>query len=89
LCEQLIAHKDEILSGRRTAELAGDYASSWRSNFSRRLHAAAVFAHLAMRPAAARVAAALLERAPAMLTLGAYLSGKAQSLRVLQRSDRY
>jgi flavin-dependent dehydrogenase len=89
LCERLIARKDEILAGRGTAQLADDYAAAWRGNFSRRLHAAALFAHLAMRPAAAGIAAALLERAPALLTLGAYLSGKAQSLRVLHRSDRF
>jgi hypothetical protein len=40
-----------------------------------------------MRPATAAVAAAVLKRAPAMLTLGAYLSGKAQSLSTLRRSD--
>lgn len=82
LCERLIAHKQEIRSGRGTAWLARDYAASWRRNFARRVHAAAVFAQLATRPAAARVAVALLARAPGMLTLGAYLSGKAQSLSV-------
>ncbi len=82
LCERLIAHKDEILAGRGTAALASDYAASWRRNFARRVHAAALFAHLATRPAVARVAVSLLERAPAMLTLGAYFSGKAQSLNV-------
>ena len=87
LCERLIAHKDEVWSGRGTAALASDYAASWRRNFARRVHAAAIFAHLATRPATAKVAAALLKRAPAMLTLGAYLSGKAQSLSALQRSD--
>ena len=84
LCERLIAHKDEILAGRGTAALADDYAASWRRNFARRVYAAAVFAQLATRPAAARLAVALLERAPAILTLGAYWSGKAQSLRVAQ-----
>jgi flavin-dependent dehydrogenase len=88
LCELLNARKNEILAGRGIAQLADDYAAGWRANFSRRLHVAALFAHLAMRPATARIAAAVLERAPAMLTLGAYLSGKAQSLRVVQSSDR-
>lgn len=87
LCERLIAHQDEVRSGRGTAALASDYAASWRRNFARRVHVAAVFAHLAMRPAAAAVAAAVLKRAPAMLTLGAYWSGKAQSLKALRSSD--
>ena len=86
LCERLIAHKAEILSGHGMAALATDYAASWRRNFARRVRAAAVFAHLAMRPASARIAAALLKRVPAMLTLGAYLSGKAQSLNALRDS---
>jgi menaquinone-9 beta-reductase len=87
LGERLIAHQDEVRSGRGTAALASDYAASWRRNFARRVHAAAVFAHLAMRPAAARVVTEVLKRAPAMLTLGAYLSGKGQSLSALHRSD--
>lgn len=87
LCERLIAHQNEVQSGRATAALARDYAASWQRNFARRVQVAAVFAHVAMRPAAARVAAAVLKRAPAMLTLGAYLSGKAQSLSTLRRSD--
>ena len=88
LCERLIAHQDDVLSGRGTAELAGDYAASWCRNFARRVRVAAAFAHLATRPAAAGVITALLERVPAMLTLGAYLSGKTRSLRMLQNSDR-
>jgi hypothetical protein len=87
LGERLIAHQDEVRSGRGAAALASDYAASWRRNFARRVHAAEVFAHLAMRPATARVAAAVLKRAPAMLTLGAYWSGKAQSLKALRSSD--
>jgi flavin-dependent dehydrogenase len=78
LCERLIARQDEILAGRGTAALASDYAASWRRNFSRRVHASALFAYLATRPAAARVAAALLERIPSLLTFGAHMSGKAQ-----------
>jgi flavin-dependent dehydrogenase len=87
LCERLIAHQDEVLSGRATAALAGDYAAGWRRNFARRVHAAALFAHLATRPSAARVTAALLERVPALLTLGAYFSGKVQSLSMSRSSD--
>ncbi len=87
LGERLIAHQDEVRSGYGTAALASGYAASWRRNFAGRVHAAAVFAHLAMRPATARVAAAVLKRAPAMLTLGAYWSGKTQPLSALRSSD--
>lgn len=87
LCERLIAHRHEIQSGRGTEALASDYAASWRNNFARRVHAVAVYAHLAMRPATAHAASAVLKHVPAMLTLGAYWSGKAHSLSEFQRSD--
>jgi flavin-dependent dehydrogenase len=87
LCERLIAHPDVVLSERTVAAIGRDYAASWRKNFARRIQAAAVFAHLAMRPATAKLSVALLKRVPAILTLGAYLSGKTQPLRGLQPSD--
>ncbi len=65
-------------------QIGQDYAADWRSNFARRIHAAAAFAHLAMHPVTAKLACALLQRAPAMLTLGAHLSGKVQPLRGVQ-----
>ncbi len=85
LCGQLIANQRDILAGRGTAALAREYAASWRRNFARRVHAAAIFASLATRPLAAAMATALLARAPAMLTVGAYLGGKSQ-LPILARS---
>jgi flavin-dependent dehydrogenase len=87
LCECLIARKDAVLFGRAVETVGRDYAASWRRNFARRIHAAALFAHLAMRPATAQLAVALLKRAPAILTLGAHLSGKAQLLRDFRNSD--
>jgi flavin-dependent dehydrogenase len=81
LCERLIASEDALVSARVIEQIGQDYAVSWRRNFARRIHAAAVFAHLAMHPSTAKFACALLQRAPAMLTLGAYLSGKVQPLR--------
>src|SRR5208282_4001594 len=84
LCERLIASRDALVSARAKEQIGQNYAADWRSNFARRIHAAAVFAHLAMRPATAQLACALLQRAPAMLTLGAHLSGKVQPLRGIQ-----
>jgi flavin-dependent dehydrogenase len=87
LCERLIARQDEIFCGQGMATLAGDYAASWRRNFARRVQAAAVFAQVATRPAAAGIAVALLERVPAMLTFGACLSGKARLPSQVRGSD--
>ena len=52
------------------------YESVWRRRFARRLGVAALFAHVAMRPALARAAWPLLRRWPGALTHGARFSGK-------------
>lgn len=78
LCRQLRAHKGEIHTMPGIAALAAAYEADWRRNFAARIRAAALFANLALRPAGAHVAAALLQRAPALLTLGALWSGKAR-----------
>lgn len=90
LCGQLAARKDAALGADAPHVLAAighEYERSWRGNFGTRIHAAALFAHLAMRPATARRVVALAQRAPAVLTLGARWSGKSQSLKSLPRVD--
>jgi 2-polyprenyl-6-methoxyphenol hydroxylase-like FAD-dependent oxidoreductase len=52
------------------------YEALWRRRFARRLRVAAVFAHVAMRPALARAAWPIVRRWPAVLTEGARWSGK-------------
>jgi len=86
LCERLITNKGALVSASAMEQIGQEYAADWRSNFTRRIHAAAIFAHLAMRPVTARLSCALLQRAPAILTMGAHLSGKTQPLRGLQNS---
>ena len=82
LCEQLIARQDTL---RRAAfpsdvlaSIRHEYAAAWRRNLLRRLHVAALFAHLFMRPLCTRLAADILERVPQLLTRGARWSGKAE-----------
>jgi flavin-dependent dehydrogenase len=93
LCGLLVARRDAAFSrhapeAREALDAIGrDYETNWRRNYASRIHAAALFAHLAMRPATARLIAALLKRAPAILTRGAEWSGKAQPLRCPTRSD--
>jgi menaquinone-9 beta-reductase len=91
LCELLIARKD---THRNTAfssdvleSIRHEYAATWRTNFSRRLHMAAVFAHLFMRPISTRIAARMLVRVPQLLTRGARWSGKADRLRGARQFD--
>ena len=68
---------DALNAVRRSYELA------WRHNFSTRVHAAALFAHVFMRPVTASIATQVLKLAPALLTLGAQWSGKDSALRGL------
>jgi flavin-dependent dehydrogenase len=86
LCGLLIARDADASSRQGLDAIGRDYAASWRQNFALRIHAAAVFAHIAMRPATAALALPLLKLAPAALTLGAYLSGKSRPLRGLRNS---
>ncbi len=81
LCDLLISNSDAVRSGHKLEAVGRDYAAAWRRNFAPRIRAAAVFAHLAMRPATAALALVLLKRAPALLTVGATLSGKTRPLR--------
>jgi flavin-dependent dehydrogenase len=85
LCELLIARKDthrnSVFSSDDLESIRHEYAATWRTNFSRRLHMAAVFAHLFMRPISTRIAARMLERVPQLLTRGTRWSGKADRLR--------
>jgi menaquinone-9 beta-reductase len=58
------------------ARLIGEHESLWRASFASRLHVAAVFAHVAMRPAAAASLWPLVRRWPGVLARGARWSGK-------------
>jgi flavin-dependent dehydrogenase len=71
----LIARRTQVLGG-DTATAGHVYEDAWRRHFTPRLRHAACFAHLAMRPAATRIVLPLFQRVPALLTLGASLSGK-------------
>lgn len=75
----------QLLHARRTHDAANAwhdpanrrYAAEWRRHFVPRLRLAAVFAQLAMRPAAAPALQTLLTRWPGLLTQGARWAGKA------------
>lgn len=62
------------LAGR---EAAGKrYSAAWRTQFATRIYAATAFAQIAIRPSSANFAHAAIKAAPAILTIGARLSGK-------------
>ena len=69
------AAKMDIRSAVRQQEA---YASAWRAAFVPRLRLAALFAHVAMRPALAQPALGMLRRWPTLLTDAAGWAGKAR-----------
>jgi flavin-dependent dehydrogenase len=72
----LIAERREIVKPEVRARIGRNYRAAWKAAFAPRLHAAAVLAQIAMRPQLVTVSMPLLKRWPAILKLGAQLSGK-------------
>lgn len=65
-----------LLARHLIAHRGGDYAAAWRRRFAPRIHAASVFAHLAMRGPTRVLCRPLLSQFPQLLEVGARLSGK-------------
>jgi len=76
LCRELFARQDEPRTGSWLRDVGRAYSARWRSHFSTRIRAAALFAHVAMRPAQVRTLVPIVKTFPAMLIFGARLSGK-------------
>jgi hypothetical protein len=78
LCAQLLADKrcDQLAGKAWQDDVARRYAAAWRSQFAPRLRLAAVFAHLAMRPATTTLLMGLARNWPGVLTLGAQWGDK-------------
>jgi len=87
LCARLEQHRDELLSGARQDGVARLYERDWRRAFGARIRWAAVFAALAMRPAA-RALLPALRAWPALLTAGAMVGGKTRAVPVASLSTR-
>jgi flavin-dependent dehydrogenase len=81
LTRRLIAAGPEAAGGSAAAEVGRAYAADWSNSFAFRLRASSLFANVLMRPGAGALAAPVVRKFPAILTLGARLAGKARSLR--------
>ena len=79
LCERLTAGPAGSPSGPVVDEVRSGYAAAWRQTLAPRIHAAALIAHWAMRPAAVACVLPLLRLFPGVLTEGARFSGKTTS----------
>lgn len=78
LAQILTGHRGKI---NKSLGIAGDmYAKRWKQHFTPRIHAAALFAHLAMRPWSHHVILPIIKSFPTLLTSGARLSGKIQQV---------
>ncbi len=76
LCRHLVARQDDALAGRLLLDIHRAYSADWQALFATRIRAAALFAHLAMRPVAVAALTPVVKAFPKILTLGARLSGK-------------
>ena len=65
-----------LLSRLLIAGREGEYAGAWHRRFATRIHAASLFAHLAMRSDTRAVCRVLIALFPGLLDWGARLSGK-------------
>jgi 2-polyprenyl-6-methoxyphenol hydroxylase-like FAD-dependent oxidoreductase len=80
-CAALAAESRDASSLDALDRVRSAYGRAWRGNFSTRVHAAALFAHLFMRTHTAAAATQVLTVVPKLLTLGARWSGKDAALR--------
>ena len=80
LCRRLIAAQDDVLAGRALAQAGAGYAAEWSRWFAPRIRVAAVFAHIATRPAFGALLRPVVKGFPGLLTFGAQLSGKTTQL---------
>jgi flavin-dependent dehydrogenase len=78
LAGHLIEQPARAIDAARALEIHRAYGAAWRSAFALRLRLAAVFAHIAMRPALSLPVTRLLGGFPPALTAAAHLSGKAR-----------
>jgi menaquinone-9 beta-reductase len=74
LCTTLLAAPNAAAG--HDARIATAYRSAWQRSFGGRIRTAALFSHLAMRPATAQLLLPVLRRWPRLLSAAARLGGK-------------
>ncbi|MGV3741551.1 MAG: NAD(P)/FAD-dependent oxidoreductase [Burkholderiaceae bacterium] len=77
LCDRMLAEPRILRDASVHRRVLKSYAQEWHARFARRLHLAALFAHVAMRPALAHLALPLLRTWPEIMTQAARWSDKA------------
>jgi flavin-dependent dehydrogenase len=87
LCARLEEQRAVLLSGASPERAARLYERDWRRAFRARIRWAALFAALAMRPAA-RTLLPVLKAWPALITAGAVAGGKVRASPVVSLATR-
>jgi menaquinone-9 beta-reductase len=81
LIARAVLDRGEGVLSRSAVDRAGAaYAAAWNGFFAARVRAAALFAHVALRPKLGLRVLTLIERFPTLLTLGAQWSGKTRQV---------
>lgn len=78
LAQRLVPHRRDLESPLVGRRIAANYSRAWRAAFAARIYAAAAIAQWASRPPLVQTMAPLLRTFPALVTLGAHLSGKSR-----------
>ena len=78
LVVRLIPHRRDVQNAIVRRRIADDYSAAWRTAFAPRIYTAATIAQWASRPWLVHAAGPLLRTFPALVTLGAWLSGKSR-----------
>lgn len=76
LARHLIEHGGDPNNERCRREVGRAYSAAWLRRFAPRIYAASLFAHAAMRPGSVTMLLPIFKQLPALLTLGASVSGK-------------
>jgi flavin-dependent dehydrogenase len=79
LANELTQQSISAIDERRAMLLQRRYARAWKQHFMPRLRLAAIYAHIAMRPALSTSVSGLLRRWPQLLTEVARFTGKARN----------
>ena len=80
LSEALIKRGKDSNANTSLSEVGSEYSRQWRRHFANRIHAAALFAHIAMHPWSQVLILPILKRFPEIITFGAKLSGKIEQV---------
>ncbi len=85
----LIRRQVDVMTEKGLLDAGKEYRKQWHKHFARRIHAAALFSQIAMRPGSQALMLFLIKRFPGILAFGAKLSGKIQQVVVSETTNSF